>query len=93
MQRRDYRLIVEGELSDEAAQAFEPMTLTREGGTTTLVGPVRDQAELQSLLRRISDLGLTMLHADAIYKPPEPSSEGRSYRSRPAGMQPESDRS
>jgi hypothetical protein len=37
------------------------MTLTREGGKTTLVGFVRDQAELQALLRRISDLGLTLL--------------------------------
>jgi hypothetical protein len=93
MERRDYRLIVEGELSDEAAQAFEPMTLRREGGTTILVGPVRDQAELQGLFRRISDLGLTLLHADAIDKPREPGSEGRSHRSRPAGVQPESDRS
>jgi hypothetical protein len=39
------------------------MTLTREGGNTTLVGSVRDQAELQALLRRISDLGLTLLAA------------------------------
>jgi hypothetical protein len=90
MKKRDYRLIVEGELSDEAAQAFEPMTLRREGGTTILVGPVRDQAELQGLFRRISDLGLALLHADA-YEPPEPSSAGRSHRSRPAGVQPESD--
>jgi hypothetical protein len=39
------------------------MTLTRGGGKTMLVGPVRDQAELQALLRRISDLGLTLLAA------------------------------
>jgi hypothetical protein len=37
------------------------MTLTREAGNTTLVGHVRDQAELQALLWRISDLGLTLL--------------------------------
>jgi hypothetical protein len=93
MRRRDYRLIVEGELSDEAAQAFDPMTLRREGGTTILVGPVRDQAELHGLFRRMSDLGLTLLHADAIDKPPEPGSEGRSHRSRTAGVRPESGRS
>ena len=39
------------------------MKLTRDSGNTTLVGPVRDQAELQALLRRVSDLGLTLLAA------------------------------
>jgi hypothetical protein len=39
------------------------MTLTRESGNTTLVGRVRDQAELQALLQRVSDLGLTLLTA------------------------------
>ena len=39
------------------------MTLTREGGKTTLAGRVRDQAELQGLLQRVSDLGLTLLSA------------------------------
>jgi len=41
--------------------AFEGMTLARAEGTTTLTGPVRDQAELQGLLQRVSDLGLTLL--------------------------------
>jgi hypothetical protein len=63
---RDYRLVVEGELSDQAGPAFEVMTLTREDGTTLLVGRVRDQAELQGLLRRLSDLGVTLLEAAVI---------------------------
>jgi hypothetical protein len=58
---REYKLIVQGELSDELAPSFAGMTLRREAGNTTLVGRVRDQAELQALLRRISDLGLTLL--------------------------------
>ena len=41
--------------------AFGGMTLARAGGTTTLTGPVRDQSELQGLLQRVSDLGLTLL--------------------------------
>jgi len=41
--------------------AFGGMTLARTEGTTTLTGPVRDQAELQGLLQRVSDLGLTLL--------------------------------
>jgi hypothetical protein len=60
---REYTVIVEGELSDELSPTFAGMTLTREDGTTTLVGRVRDQAELQGLLRRVSDLGLTLLKA------------------------------
>jgi hypothetical protein len=66
MAGRVYRLVVEGELSDQAGRAFEGMTLTREEGTTVLVGRVRDQAELQGLLQRVSDLGLTLLEATAI---------------------------
>jgi hypothetical protein len=63
---REYRLVVEGELSDQAGPTFEGMTLTREDGTTVLVGCVRDQAELQGLVRRVSDLGLTLLEAAVI---------------------------
>ena len=58
---RTYRVIVEGELSDRMQGAFEGMTLARAEGTTTLTGPVRDQSELQGLLQRVSDLGLTLL--------------------------------
>jgi len=36
------------------------MTLTRAEGATTLTGHVRDR-ELQGLLQRVSDLGLTLL--------------------------------
>ena len=63
---RNYRLIVEGELSDRMTFAFEGMILTRAGDNTCLTGKVRDQAELHWLLRRVSDLGLTLLEARAI---------------------------
>jgi hypothetical protein len=63
---REYRLTVEGELSDRMRPAFEGMTLTHERGNTVLVGVVRDQAELQGLLQRVSDFGLTLLSAVAI---------------------------
>ena len=61
-----YRLIVKGELSDRLAPAFEGMELARRDGNTALTGYVRDQPELQALLRRVSDLGLTLLEAKAI---------------------------
>ena len=60
---REYSLVVEGELGDELGSAFAGMTLTRKEGKTVLVGQVRDQAELQGLLQRISNLGLTLLSA------------------------------
>ena len=66
MADRRYRLIVEGELGDDLAAAFPGMVLTRADGSTTLTGPVRDQPELHGLLRRVSDLGLTLLEASAI---------------------------
>ena len=69
MPDRNYRLIVEGELSDHLAPAFGGMRLSRAEGNTELTGNVRDQAELQGLLRRVSDLGLTLLEVRAIADP------------------------
>ena len=66
MTDRTYRLLVEGELSDDLAVTFPGMVLTRAAGTTTLTGTMRDQAELQGLLQRVSELGLTLLEAKAI---------------------------
>jgi hypothetical protein len=63
---RTYRLIVEGELSDDLAPAFPGMALTRADGSTALTGTVRDQAELHGHLQRTSDLGLVLLEAKAI---------------------------
>jgi hypothetical protein len=60
---REYKIVVEGEMSDDLRSVFAGMTLTRKNGTTVLVGQVRDQAELQGLLQRISSIGLTLLSA------------------------------
>jgi hypothetical protein len=65
----EYRLTVDGELSDQVSSAFAGMRLTRDQGTTILEGPVRDQAELQALLQRVTDLGLTLLSASAVNRP------------------------
>jgi hypothetical protein len=66
MAERQYRLVVDGELGDHLESAFPGMELTRANGDTELVGAVRDQAELQGLLQRVSDLGLTLLEATAL---------------------------
>jgi hypothetical protein len=68
---RNYLLIVEGELSDYLEPTFYGMTLTRAQGNTELTGHVRDQAELQGLLQRVSNLGLTLLELRAIDDRPE----------------------
>lgn len=54
------------------AAAFAGLTLTRTHGNTVLEGPVRDQAELQGILQRVSSLGLTLLSAAAIDEPDRP---------------------
>ena len=66
MAGRTYRLVVEGELSDSMGVVFDGMTLTCEVGKTVLTGTVRDQAELQGLLQRVSDLGLTLLEVTVV---------------------------
>ncbi len=85
MAGRNYRLIVEGELSDVLEPAFDGMTLTRAEGNTALTGTVRDQAELQGLLRRVSDLGLILLEAKAIDDRPKEPSGNRPANADPAG--------
>jgi hypothetical protein len=58
MTRRSYRVTIEGEL---AGEAFAGASVTTERGHTIVI--VRDQAELFGLMRRISNLGLTLLSA------------------------------
>jgi hypothetical protein len=72
MAARTYRLIVEGELSDELALAFPGIALSRAQGSTALTGSVRDQAELHGLLQRAADFGLVLLEVKAIDARPEP---------------------
>ena len=73
MVERRYRLVVQGELGDHLESSFPGMTLARADGDTELTGTVRDQAELQGLLQRVSDLGLTLLEATALDEAPQPA--------------------
>jgi hypothetical protein len=65
---RTYRLEVEGEVGDCSWCQLEGMSSRYEQGNTVLVGLIRDQAELQSLLQRVSDLGLTLVSVNPIAK-------------------------
>ena len=71
MPGREYRLVVDGELSDHVGGTFSDWTLTRDRGTTVLAGHIRDQAELQGVLQRISELGLSLLSVTAADDRPE----------------------
>ncbi len=56
-----YELRVAGRLDEHWSTWFD-MTLTRnDDGTTTLRGPVTDQAALHGLLAKVRDLGATLL--------------------------------
>ena len=57
-----YEIRLEGRLDADWADWFDPMTSTPQAdGTTILSGPIADQAALQGLLRRVGDLGMTLI--------------------------------
>ena len=71
-----YELRVRGHLEDRWSEWFGDLTLTRESdGTTTLRGPVVDQAALHSLLIKVRDLGMTLISVRAIDGPPRPADQ------------------
>ena len=60
-----YRIRVKGHLGQQWLEWFDPMTIALEAdGTTTLSGPVADQAALHGLLVRVRDLGLELISVD-----------------------------
>lgn len=62
-----YRLRVGGHLPDHWSAWFGDLTLTRENdGTTSLSGPVTDQAALHGLLTKIRDLGILLISVEPI---------------------------
>ena len=57
-----YRLRVQGQLAPLWAVWFDGLAVTAQAdGTTTLQGPIVDQAALYGLISRVRDLGLTLL--------------------------------
>lgn len=59
---RLYRIRVAGHLGSRFRSRFEGMTITHEDdGTTLLTGAVVDQSALHGLLRKVRDLGLTLI--------------------------------
>jgi hypothetical protein len=62
-----YQIRLHGQLDESWSDWFEGFTLTNESdGTTTLTGPITDQAALHGLLRRVGDLGVTLISVNVL---------------------------
>ena len=67
-----YQIKIQGHLEEHWAEWFEDMTITHEhDGTTTLYGPLPDQAALHSILRKIRDLNLQLISVIQVELDPE----------------------
>jgi len=62
-----YQIKVTGHLDATWADWFEGLSITNlESGEARLSGILQDQAALQGVLKRISDLGLTLISVNAV---------------------------
>ena len=58
---------VQGHLDSSWSEWFDGMTITNvENGEALLSGPVVDQAALQGVLRKIRDLGLSLISVNQV---------------------------
>ncbi|MEC5180539.1 hypothetical protein [Arthrobacter sp. CG_A4] len=68
-----YEIRFEGQLDQRWSDWFEGFTLINDsGGNTILTGPVIDQAALHGLLRRVGDLGVTLISVKVLSTSPKP---------------------
>jgi hypothetical protein len=62
-----YEIRVQGQLNARWADWFDGMTITLDNnGDTLLSGPVVDQAALHGLLKKVRDVGLTLLSVNSV---------------------------
>ena len=62
-----YQIKVKGHLDTTLAAQFEDLKISNlEGGDARLSGLIQDQAALQGVLKRISNLGLTLISVNAV---------------------------
>jgi hypothetical protein len=63
-----YEIRLKGQLDARWAEWFEGLTITlEEDGDTLLTGPVVDQAALHGLLKRVRDLGMTLVSVNQVH--------------------------
>jgi hypothetical protein len=63
--RRFYRIRVAGALGSRFEQAFDPMQVEPDLGTTVLSGVCVDSSALYGVLDRLEDLGLDLLAVES----------------------------
>ncbi len=64
-----YLIRVKGHLAARWVSWFDGMTLTTESdGTTTIEGPVVDQAALHGLLQKLRDVGIPLISLTQVEK-------------------------
>ena len=62
-----YQIRLQGYLGSEWADWFGGLTITlKDNGDTLLTGPVRDQSALFGLLKKVRDLGLTLVSVNPV---------------------------
>ena len=62
-----YEIRLKGHLEARWEQWFDGLTITlEEDGSTLLSGPLADQAALHGLLKKVRDVGLTLLSVNSI---------------------------
>ncbi len=68
-----HQIRIQEQLDQRWSEWFEGFTLeVNSDGTTTLTGSVIDQAALHGLLRRIGDLGITLLSVNLLDEEQQP---------------------
>ena len=72
-----YEFRVEGHLDDHWSAWLGDLTIARHhDGTSTLTGPIADQAQLHGVLARLRDIGATLLSLNALEASPLPGQPG-----------------
>jgi hypothetical protein len=62
-----YQIRIKGHLSSQWEDWFEGLAITsEEDGDTLLTGPLIDQAALHGLLKKVRDLGLTLVSVNSL---------------------------
>ena len=62
-----YEIRVEGHLDDHWSERLGGLTICRnDDGTSTLAGPVADQAQLHGVLAGLRDIGATLLELRSV---------------------------
>ena len=75
-----YEIILKEHLDTKWAEWFYDMAITHESdGTTTLRGPLPDQAVLHSVLERIRDMNLTLINVHKVNNPNQRKSDSDDF--------------